>query len=211
MLSIIIGIFLFGIFIFLLISGGNYLLRNMVDHFINDYKENFENKSEYKDKNIELNDACSKLDLKSQEVLNFQTGTNIPLSQVNYSNYVGDIYIVKDKDRTEDNPNNSKYLLKKPLLLYDGIWKSDMQFNKTGDEHQYWDLTNGNIGIDGYWSDDLIRTNKDLPKNYIDKTAVYQDTNNKYFTYCNDTVYDVEDKEIECFPEIFSAGMPLNK
>jgi hypothetical protein len=205
MLSLIIALIFFIIFIFLIIFAGNYLLRHTIDHYINNHQENFENNFLSDDKNIELNDDCTKLDLKSQKILNFQTATNIPLSQNNYSNYVGKIHMIKDKNHDQ---SKNKISLKHPLLLYDGIWKSTIAQNEDGYEHQYWNLTNGNIGIDGYWSDDLIRTNKNIPDNYIDKTAICNNPpENNYFNYCNDTVYDVEDKEIECFPEIFTAGM----
>lgn len=210
MLSVLIGILAFFVIIFLLIAGGNFLLSGMIDHFL-DGQENFENI--YEDKNIELNDECSKIDLKSQEILNFQTGTNIPLSPINYSDYVGDIHIIKDSGLKNDKKINSKLSLKKPVLLYDGIWKSDMKYNDEGYEHQYWNLTNGNIGMDEYWSDDLIRINKKIPNNYIDKTAVCGKGKNidDYLLYCNDTVYDVEDTELSCFPQIFTAGMPLDQ
>jgi hypothetical protein len=183
-----------------------------VDHFLTQ-PENFSNMNNLLiDKNIERLDDCSKVDLEGQQTLNFQTGTNIPLSPNNYSNYVGDIYLVKDKKKNKNNVNNknNKLTLQKPQLLYDGIWKSIMIENNGGYEHQYWDMTNGNIGMDNYWSNDLIRVNKKFPKNYIDETAVFENTKNSYFAYCNDTVNDVDDKELSCFPEIFTVGITKN-
>jgi hypothetical protein len=150
--------------------------------------------------------------MKSQEILNFQTGTNIPLSPNNYSNYIGNIYLVKNNENNnkKDKYNlNKKLTLQKPKLLYDGIWESVMEQNNDYD-HQYWDLTNGNIGMDDYWSDDLIRVNKKIPEDFIDKSAVFENTKDNYFEYCNDTVYEVDDNELSCFPEIFTAGITKN-
>ena len=215
MLSLIIGIAFFLLFIFFFIVGGNYALRNVIDHFLNNH-ENFANINDnIIDKNIERLDDCSKVDQEGQKTLNFQTGTNIPLSPNNYSNYVGNIYLINDKDKDKKNikqkyDSNNKLYLQKPKLLYDGIWDSTILENNNGYEHQYWNLTNGNIGMDNYWSNDLLRINKKFPENYIDKTAVFENTKNSYFAYCNDTVYDVDDKELSCFPEIFTAGIIKN-
>ena len=46
-----------------------------------------------------------------------------------------------------------------------------------------------------------------MPKNYIDKSAVYQRNGNKYYTYFNDTVNDIYDTEISCFPSVFNTGI----
>ena len=87
MLSLIIGIAFFLLFIFFFIVGGNYALRNVIDHFLNNH-ENFANINDnIIDKNIERLDDCSKVDQEGQKTLNFQTGTNIPLSPNNYSGF----------------------------------------------------------------------------------------------------------------------------
>ena len=214
MLSLVLCLVFFVLFIFCCIMSGNYLLRSMLDHYVNEH-ENFSNINDNTiDKNIERLDDCSKVDMKSQEILNFQTGTNIPLSPNNYSNYIGNIYLVNESENNKTNKKdkynlNQKLTLQKPKLLYDGIWESVMEQNNDYD-HQYWNLTNGNIGMDNYWSDDLIRINKKIPEDFIDKSAVFENTKNNYFEYCNDTVYDVDDIELSCFPEIFTAGITEN-
>ena len=75
----------------------------MVDKFIlteNEYFENTDNSI------INPTDDCVKMDIVTQKHLNFQTGTNIPLSPNHYDNYIGKIYI-------NDNINENEPLHKK--------------------------------------------------------------------------------------------------
>jgi hypothetical protein len=194
---------------------GNYALSKVIDSFIGtDSTENFENKENDLNKNVNEIDDCRKIDLKGNNTLNFQTGTNIPLSPNYYKDYVGKIYTFP-----ENIPNiipadirkkHTKYALYKPKLLYDGIWDSDMN-SDNGYNFQSWTLTDGNIASGEYWSNDLIRTNKNIPPDYIDESAVTPIVGGEYYTYCNDTVNDVEDKELTCFPSIFNTGLNVNK
>ena len=208
MLSLILSIIFLILFIFLCIIGFNSVLRSMIDNSLG--SENFSNiNNSIINTNIEDNsiinpiDECKKIDIESQESLNFQTTTNIPLSPNYYKNYIGKIYI--------DEPSNNNELkyglqcLKKNKLLYDGIW--DPIINKDASyEYETWNLTNGNIYDDYYCSNKLLEINKPFPENYIDKSATPPIEKGYYYTYFNDTQNDVCDKEISCFPQIFNTG-----
>lgn len=203
MFSIIITVILIILFIFFIIMIGNYTLSKVIDSFIgNDTVEKFDNKPHKKDVN-ELDD-CRKIDLKGNNTLNFQTGTNIPLSPNYYKDYVGKIYTTDQNIKIMKN--DKKYALYKPKLLYDGIWNPVMESND-GYDNQSWELTDGNLVYDDYWSNNLLRTNKEIPKDYIDKTAVTPIIGGQYYTYCNDLSDDVDDKELSCFPSIFNTGL----
>jgi hypothetical protein len=96
--------------------------------------------------------------------------------------------------------------MSKPKLLYDGIWDPITNVN-TPFEEQKWELTNGNLSGGYYCSDKLIQLNKDIPKNYIDKTATPPIVGGEYYTYFNDISDDIFDTEISCFPSVFNAGI----
>lgn len=207
MLSLIISIIFLILFIFLSITGFNSVLRSMIDNSLG--QENFSNinnanKIQLDDNSI-VNpiDECKKIDVESQDNLNFQTTTNIPLSPYHYKNYIGKIYMNNSSDNNELTIGSQ--CLKKNKLLYDGIW--DPVINKDSSyEYETWNLTNGNI-YDGYYcSNKLLEINKPFPKNYIDKSATPPIEKGYYYTYFNDTQNDVCDKEISCFPQIFNTG-----
>lgn len=209
MLSLILSIFFLILFIFFCIAGGNFLLRSMVDNALG--KEDFRNINEMDKNNIDDNsivnplDDCKKIDLESQESLNFQTTTNIPLSPYYYKNYIGKIYIENPVHNNELKEGSQ--CLKKNKLLYDGIW--DPKINKDASyEYETWNLTNGNLYDDYYCSNKLLEVNKPFPKDYIDMSATPPIEDGHYYTYFNDTQNDVCDKEIQCFPEIFNTGLP---
>jgi uncharacterized protein YneF (UPF0154 family) len=209
MISLIFSIIFIIIFIFLCIIGGNYLLRSMMENIVKS-KEHFVN-PDLQNEIIKM-DECKKIDESNFNHLNFQTTTNIPLSPNNYSNYIGSTYIDENanKDANQfDNKElcNGKYCLVKPKLLYDGIWEPDIKINSPY-EHESWKLTNGNLSGGYYCSDKLIEVNKPIPKNFIDKSAVYDDKNSGYYyTYFNDTNNDIFDTEIQCFGSVFNAGI----
>ena len=200
MISLIFCIIFFVLFVFFCVVGGNYALKNMIDSILTK-SENFENINE-----VNPIDDCKKIDLETEQNLNFQTATNIPLSPNYYKNYVGSIYM--DNDKKNDNElKNGLYCLKKSKLLYDGIWNPIIN-KESPYEYESWELTNGNLSDDYYCSDKLIEVNAPFPENYIDKSAVV--TNNEggdYYTYFNDTHYDIFDTELECFPQIFNQGI----
>ena len=206
MISLILAFIFFVLFVFFCIAGGNYLLRSMIDNVLSKNKvENFSNLDELI---VRPEDECKKIDALSQNTLNFQTGTNIPLSSNYYKNFVGSIYIDDDlKNKNSYNPlGKGKYCLKKNKLLYDGIWDSDIK-NDSPYEIQEWKLTNGDL-TDGYYcSNKLLEINKPIPDNFIDKSATPPPTPTDYYVYFNDTIDDVFDKELICFPSVFNAGM----
>ena len=114
MISLIFALIFFIIFIFLFIASGNFLLKTMINNVLS--KENFENfdNNEKSYNNIIVNpiDDCRKIDQLSQDNLNFQTATNIPLSPNNYKNYIGSIYMNDDDNYVENKSelHKGKYL-----------------------------------------------------------------------------------------------------
>ena len=204
MISLIFAIIFFMLFIFFCIAGGNYLLKSMIDNVLsNSEGEHFSNMEEII---IRPEDECKKIDELSQNTLNFQTSTNIPLSPNYYKNFIGSIYI-DDDDKKQYNPfNKGKHCLKKNKLLYDGIWDSDIK-NNSPYEIQEWKLTNGNLTNGYYCSNKLLEVNKPMPTNFIDKSATPPPIPTNYYVYFNDTVDDVFDKELICFPSVFNDGI----
>ena len=104
--------------LFLIVMFGNYLLRKLIDSVLKK-KEGFTNTNN----KINPLDDCRKKDEISLERLNFQTGTNIPISPFYYKNYVGTPYIVNENDKSKIRKDEG-IPLKKNKLLYDGIWDS---------------------------------------------------------------------------------------
>lgn len=192
MVSLIFSIIFFILFIFFCIIGGNYMLKMMLDNILS---ENFDNLN---DNVVNPIDECKKIDLETQETLNFQTATNIPQSPYNYKNYIGKIHISEDDDNKKESNKDGIYCLKKSKLLYDGIWESKID-TESPFKIQKWNLTNGNLSDDYYCSDKLIEVNKPFPTNYIDKTAVTSNNSEGYFMYFNDIHNDILDTEIQCF------------
>jgi hypothetical protein len=180
----------------------------MIDNVLSK-SEHFKNyKMEDDDIIINPIDNCKKIDLESEKNLNFQTATNIPLSPYYYKNYIGSIYM-NDLDQSKDLNYSNKdgiYCLKKGKLLYDGIWDPDIH-NESPYEYESWKLTDGNLSDDYYCSDKLIEINKPFPEDYIDKSSTPSIPGGEYYTYFNDTRDDIFDTEIQCFPEIFNAGI----
>jgi hypothetical protein len=205
MTSLIIALLFFILFIFLCVAGGNYMLRTMIERVIST-NENFENFKNSLRENDVINplDECKKIDKLSQDNLNFQTATNIPLSPYNYKNYIGSIYMNETKNKNE--LTKGKYCLKKSKLLYDGIWEPIIH-KEAPYEYESWKITNGNISDGYYCSDKLMEVNKPFPEKYIDKSATPPIVGGEYYTYFNDTQDDVFDTEIQCFPSVFNAGI----
>ena len=194
------GFVAFVLFISLSYGFGNFLLKKMLDKFIdNEHFKNIDNSI------INPADDCIKMDMLTENHLNFQTGTNIPLGPNHYDNYIGKIYI--NENNSDNNPfEDGNLCLRKPKLLYDGIWNSDME-KKSPYKYQNWNLTNGNV-TDGYYcSNKLIEVNKPFPKNYVDNSATPPIQDGKYYTWFNDKVQDVWDTQTYCFPSVFNAGI----
>jgi hypothetical protein len=192
-LLILIGLGVFIIFMF------NFLLRKALESFVTQ-DEHFLND------NLNNMDGCKKIDELSNEQLNFQTATSIPLSPYhNVSQYVGNVY---SDDKMPEIVEPTTYGFSKPKLLYDGIWLPTIE---KGDnvEKVNWTLTNGGI-VDGHYfanGQNLFQQNKPFDKNKIDKSAVYKYiTNEKVYGYYNDVFDDPLDIEVDCFPEIFTPN-----
>ena len=181
------------------------MLKTMIERVIST-NENFENFKNSLRENDVINplDECKKIDKLSQDNINFQTATNIPLSPYNYKNYIGSIYMNETKNKNE--LTKGKYCLKKSKLLYDGIWEPTIH-KEAPYEYESWKITNGNISDSYYCSDKLMEVNKPFPEKYIDKSATPPIVGGKYYTYFNDTQDDVFDTEIQCFPSVFNAGI----
>jgi len=186
-----------GIFIVFLF---NFLLRKALESFVS--KEHFNNSS---DTILHRVDGCKKIDEISNEQLNFQTATSIPLSPYhNVSQYIGNIYI--DNDSVPKDPNDTSVGFSKPKLLYDGIWLPTIE-KKDNVEEVKWKLTNGGL-VDGHYlanSKNLFQENIPFQPNYKDKSAVYKHiSNEKVYGYYNDIYDDPLDVEVDCFPEVFT-------
>jgi hypothetical protein len=203
--TLIIGLIFMVLFIFIVIAGGNYMLRYMVDKALEN-TENFTNRKSDDISIINPIDDCKKIDILTDNQLNFQTATNIPLSPNKYNNYIGKIYM-NDDENDKINPfQDGTYCMRKPKLLYDGIWDPNIE-KKSPYEYENWNLTNGNL-TDGYYcSNKLIQQDKTLNKNFVDTSAVSIDNSGKYYTYFNDCANDKYDTEIQCFPSVFNAGI----
>ena len=205
--TLILVVFFLVIFILLSYVTVNYLFKNMIDSFLP--KENFSNYENitFKKKLLNEKDNCKKIDQLGNDLLQNQTGTNIPLSPNNYENYVGVIYDnIKDDNNNELKKGN--YCLYKNELMFDGIWKSKMQNPKNGYLYQNWDLTNGkNVMNDYYCSDKLVEINRKMPENFHDNTSVYDFDNVKSKTYYNDCLDDPNDIQLSCFPTVFNKGI----
>jgi len=204
MIALIFCIIFLLIFIFFCIAGGNYLLRSMIDNVLSK-KEGFTN---IDNSTVNPVDDCRKMDIITNDTLNFQTSTNIPLSPYSYKNYVGKIYMNDESENMNiiNDTDNNSYCMKKPKLLYDGIWEDNIKKDNSY-EYDIWNLTNGDLSSGYYCSDKLIQVNKPFPENYVDDSAVQDYGNPKSYMYYNDTKYDVNDTEIQCFPSVFNAGI----
>lgn len=200
MFSLILSIIFLILFILLIIAGGNYILKQMIDNILSK-TEKFENKEILDNDIINPLDKCKKMDLESEHKLNFQNATNIPLSPNYYKDYIGYIYMNDNNKNNKNGLLKNNYCLKKSKLLYDGIWESNI-INDSPYKYEKWNLTNGNITDDYYCSNKLIEINKPLPLNYIDKSSTPYIKGGNYYTYFNDNVDDIFDSEIKCFPLI---------
>lgn len=198
MISIIFAVIFLLLFIFFIIAGGNYLLKSVIDHVLNNTEE-FSNMNPI-DNIINPLDECKKIDFENKDTLNFQTATNIPLSPYYYKDHVGALYTnVSNGDELKMNselPN--VYCLKKSKLLYDGIWDNEIT-KEDSYVSEKWNLTNGNLSDDYYCSNKLIEVNKPTPVNFIDKSATPTIGHTQMYEFINDPIYDVNDTEIQCF------------
>lgn len=202
MISLIFAIIFLLLFIFFVIAGGNYLLKSVIDHVLNNTEE-FTNMNPVKtiiDNSINPVDKCRKIDFDNKNTLNFQTATNIPLSPYEYKDHVGVLYTNEsdNKDLKKNLELGNTYCLKKSKLLYDGIW--DSKIEKDGAfVIQEWNLTNGDISDDYYCSNKLIEVNKPIPQNFLDMSSTPVLGHTPMYEFINDPVNDPNDTQITYF------------
>ena len=174
------------------------MLKNTVDAFLN--KEKFQNYNPLNE--IPNLDECKKIDKKLKNTLNSQTGTNIPLSPIYYNDHVGELNIYKNKPN--DELKEGCLCAYKNELLYDGIWKSEINKKYNGFLNQHWTLTNGNIKDDYICSDKFIQLNKTMPNDNVTLPQHKQLDTGIHF---NDKKDDPLDIGINCFPDEFNKGI----
>ncbi len=174
------------------------MLKNTVDAFLN--KEKFQNYNPLNE--IPNLDECKKIDKKLKNTLNSQTGTNIPLSPIYYNDHVGELNIYKNKPN--DELKEGCLCAYQNELLYDGIWKSEINKKYNGFLNQHWTLTNGNIKDDYICSDKFIQLNKTMPNDNVTLPQHKQLDTGIHF---NDKKDDPLDIGINCFPDEFNKGI----
>ena len=206
--TLILIVFFLVIFLILSFITVNFVFKKMVEAFLvkNEKFENFKRFLFPKNKKINEEDNCKKIDKLGNELLQNQTGTNIPLSPNKYENYVGIIYD-DIKENKNDELKKGKYCIYKNELLYDGIWKSKITNPKNGFLKQNWKLTNGNVMNDYICSDNLIQINKKIPKDFIDYSSTPIEDPIDYKMYFNDCIDDPMDIQLSCFPTEFNKGI----
>ncbi len=199
----------FVLFVLFIYGMVNYNLKNALDHYV--HKERFTNNTEILPLNttsIRPIDDCSQQDKNKEKLVYSPSAGGIPENPWKYNNYVEDIY---KKDAT--NPlgkENGKYCIKKPKLLFDGIW-SPYIFTKDGYEHTKWSLTNGNLSEGEVCMKSLYDTLKTMPKELPPDCPVKCLTNCDVGVYCNGPVFNDPqdltskiDEQYICFPSVFS-------
>ena len=121
-----------------------------------------------------------------------------------------DMVFYKNKDTTKYK-TGGYFHLPKNKLLYDGIWEQNNN-NEIPYIYQSWKLVDKPVPYDYYTSNKFFEIHKKMPPNLIDNTALYKNNENpKYYTYINDNMNDVCDKEISCFEDVFNKGMYPNR
>ncbi len=222
MLSFIVG--LVTLFLVLLFIYGfvNSQLKSMLDNFTNQggIQENFSPRSlsdndliptPLEEPSVRPIDDCRKYDMKGEDKVHTNVAVGIPDAPYKYNDYVGEIYI--EKPNQEIGRENGPYCIKKPKLLYDGIW-SPYLFSKEGYERVEWSLTNGNLFEGEVCMKSLFNTLKPMPKWSAPDCPVkcLNDGNcNDFSVYCNgpdmndrQDITAPNDSSMICFPSIFS-------
>lgn len=194
---LLIILFIYGLF--------NYQLKNTLDKFSN--QENFSNQDQ---ESIRPLDECRKYDEKGQQLLQTNVSAGIPEAPYRYNYYVGEIYQNKQDDSL--SKESGPYCVKKPKLLFDGIW-SPYIFAKDGFERTEWSLTNGNLFEGEVCMKSLYNTLKPMPKWSPPDCKVKCINDCEVGTYCNGPVMndpqditDPDDSQAICFPSIFSPN-----
>ncbi len=209
MTTLIYIISFFIIFVLFIYGMVNYNLKNALDHYIN--KEKFTNFTEIlpkNDKSIRPIDSCTQQDKDNEKIVYSPSAGGIPDAPWKYNNYVQDVY-KKNKDEALGK-ENGKYCIKKPKLLFDGIW-SPYIFTKDGYEHTKWSLTNGNLSEGEVCMKSLYDNLKTMPKDLPPDCPVKCLTDCDLGVYCNGPVFNDPqdltskiDEQYICFPSVFS-------
>ncbi len=197
--------------------------------------EDFKNMEEMKEKSIRPIDGCKELDEKNADLLRTNTATGIPQAPADqqYIDYVGEVYTYKQPNEALER---GKYCIKKPKLLFDGIW-SPYIFAKDGFMKVKWELTDGNLFEGDVCMDSLYDTLKPMPKilppdcpiKCINDCDDPIELGKEGFCgnkcdlsyYCNGPNFtdpqnisdpiDPQDKEVVCFPSIFNQNLKNRK
>ena len=159
------------LFIFFSIKLFNNILKKVLDNILTKSEENFENKNKDIDNIVNPLDKCRIIDNITNNNLNFQTATNIPLSPYKYKNYIGNIYIDDNLDNNKDeNKNkigndilNNNRELKKYELLYDGIWDDKIKDDLTDNKYV---LKKNKLLYDGIWDNKIKNNNGYLKESW---------------------------------------------
>ena len=206
MLSFVIGLSVIILVILFIYGFVNYNLKTVVDRYINSgEKEDFSNRME---ESVRPIDECVKYDMKGNNKLYTNCSGGIPDAPYKYDFYVGDVYRnIKNESLGKEN---GPYCVKKPKLLFDGIW-SPYIFAKDGYEKTEWSLTNGNLFEGEICMKSLFNTLKPMPKWSPPDCQVKCLNDCQIGTYCNGPVdndrqdiTDPKDSQVICFPSIFS-------
>lgn len=214
MYYVLIGISVVVLVILFIYGLVNYNLKSFVGQYIR--QENFENQEEEnEDKSIRPIDECKKMDEKEESILRTAVSGGIPQAPFKYNDYVGDIYF-----NNKTNPigkENGKYCIKKPKLLFDGIW-SPYQFYNDGWEKTEWELTNGNLSEGEVCMKSLYNTLKPMPKWSPPDCPVKCQNDCEIGVYCNgppdndpQDLTDANDSTFICFPSVFTPGIKGEK
>ncbi len=202
-------IFFVIIIVVIIFSIGNYLLRKIVESFLQK-KEGFSNM----DRAYLAPDECSQIDHMGDDKLYMQCSTNIPMAPFKYADFVGEIYTHEPKNGDNLTPppscNNSQYnfvSLIKPKLIYDGIFDPHIKKDDGWESTEY-TMNPDTIVYEKYFSNKMLEHNFKVPNQWRDLSSTpYVEGGDKVQYFFNDTQQDVMDTELYCWDQIFNAGV----
>ena len=213
MLSFIIGFSVIILILIFIYGFVNYNLKNMLDKFTNK-SEHFTTlslspSSSSTSDSVRPVDECVKQDKEGENKVQTSVAVGIPDAPFKYNDYVGSIYL--QKDNNELGKENGPYCVKKPKLLYDGVW-SPYLYAKNGWETVEWSLTNGNLFEGEVCMKSLYNTLKPMPKwSNPDCPVKCLNECEDFYVYCNgpedndkQDITDPNDSSVICFPSVFS-------
>ncbi len=248
MLTFVVGLSVIILIILFLYGFLNYNLKGMLEKFSK--KEHFQNMNPSpvipEKINVTYNeygtgddadsvrpiDDCRKYDMKGYDKLHTNVAVGLPDAPYKYNDYIGEIYIQKENQTL--GRDNGKYCVKKPKLLFDGIW-SPYLFEKEGWERVEWSLTDGGLFEGETCMKSLFNTLKPMPKWSPPDCPVkcLNDCKEDFYVYCNteqlteseknkfkggldkamndpQDITDPNDANVICFPSMFSPDGNVN-